>query len=549
MAANTRETKPQHYSIAGSRSQHEPHCPGPSRPPGGAFSLFALVVLVMIAFANAAMADQSVAEAYLARARSLHQKGNFLEALKLTREVIRISPTHEEAKKFFARLDAERMRFSDDYTKKGKLLFKDHEYEKARAMFEEALKYDSTNAEAEKYLKDSIETFKKILIWSGFNPTGGVGSGTSGSGSSGKGLKFNPENQQIVTHYRLALEYLRSSQYEAAIREFEAVLRLDPGNPGARTQLEKLKVNKQTYIPYQNGVKYFNSGKYDAAMAELAPIYKWNPAFLDVKFYVGALYFHRNNPRQSLEILNDFVNSKHNRDLSPMARLYMGCSYFKLGIYERALYELTVARTLDGNLFNMFNATDQGALAKKYLRFSYVMTFRWIFVMLGAQVLMALAMQWSIGKIGGLSSGRLVPKLLARAKKLQEKNKMEKALKLLVQAANLEPGDSRIFFSMGVVNNKLHKISDAIDCFEIVVRLAPDTLKAHYNLAVLYNKSGLYRDAMLCLQRALDVDTKVLGQNVSLDEVLTNRILYEQIYFKLLYLLEEKLRAQGIDSI
>lgn len=538
-----------YYSIAGHGPQLEPARFLRARNLVASAACIALAFISALLFPFPAAADQAVAQAYLARAKSLYQKKDFLEALKMTREVLKISPAYDDAKRFLARLDSERIRFADEYTRKGKLLFKDHEYEKARAMFEEALKYDPTNAEAEKYLKDSIETFKKILIWSGFSPTGGVGTGSRGGArSSGSDLKFNPENQQIVTHYRLALEFLRSNQYEAAIREFEAVLRLDPENPGAKTQLEKLKVNKKTYLPYQNGVKYFNSGKYEAAMAELAPIYKWNSAFLDVKFYVGALYFHRNSPRQSLEILNEFTSGKHNRDLSPLAHLYMGCSYFKLGIYERALYELTVARTLDATLFNMFNPTAQGALAQKYLRFSYVMTFRWIFIMLGLQIFMAISMQWSIGKVGSLSSGRLVPKLLSRAKKLQEKNKLAKALKLLVQAANLEPADSKIHFSMGVINNKLHKLSDAIDCFETVVRLAPDTLKAHYNLAILYNKSGLYRDSMLCLQRALDVDTKVLGQNVSLEEILTNKILYEQIYFKLLYLLEEKLRAQGIES-
>lgn len=545
------------YSIAGHGPQHEPAQSVPGQVasvalnrvvPSAAMAFVIATVITLLPVVSPALADQAVARAYIARAKSLYEKGKFLNSLKLTMEALKISPESAEAKKFFARLESERGRFSEEYTRKGKLLFKDHEYEKARAMFEEALKYDSGNAEAEKYLKDSIETFKKILIWSGFSPTGGAGSG-GGARGSGQNLKFNPENQQVITHYRLALEYLRSNQYEAAIREFEAVLRLDPENPGARNQLEKLKVNKKTYLPYQNGVKYFTSGKFDAAMAELAPIYKWNSSFLDVKFYVGALYFHRGSSRQSLEILNDFVSNKHNRDLSPLAHLYIGCSYYKLGIYERALYELTVARTLDATFFNMFNPTSQGAMAQKYYRFAYLMTFRWALIMLGVQLAMAISMQWAIGKVFSLTSGRLVPKLLAKAKKLQKINKLDKALKLLVQAANLEPGDSKIFFSMGVINNKLHKISDAIDCFDIVARLAPDTLKAHYNLAILYNKSGLYKDALLCLQRALDIDTKVLGQNVSLNEILTNKILYEQVYFKYLYLLEEKLKAQGLDSV
>ncbi|PKK90398.1 MAG: hypothetical protein CVV64_08520 [Candidatus Wallbacteria bacterium HGW-Wallbacteria-1] len=486
--------------------------------------------------------DIATARAYLAQAKARYEANDFLAAMELSDMLVSNFPDFQDGLDFRASLERDRLLISEKYTEMGVDAFKDDDFPKARGYFEKALKYNSDNTQARKYLREAITLYKEIVVSTGLNTFAGT------AAASSVDVKQQPKTSQIITHYRLALGFLKDKQYDQAIREFEVVLKLDPKNTGAQQQLSKLSVDKKTYIPYQKGVSFFKAGKYAMAQSELSPIYQWNPEFLDIKFYLGATYYFRSNYETSMRLLYDFISRSHSKNLSALARLFLGCASFSKGQYERALYELTISRSLDPILFNRYSGAPFSDIASTTYKTAYMMTFRWILIMMGCQLVLFFMMHTTISRLMVLGSGKVLPKLLAQAKKYQQKGKLEKALKCLVQATAIDPRNHRIRFTMGMLLNSLGKISEAIDEFEAVAAMDSSSLKAHFNLALLYRKSGLYRNSLQALTRALDLDAKVMGTDGDMESILTNKILFEHTYTRLMNLLESKMSAQSMDD-
>ncbi len=84
--------------------------------------------------------------------------------------------------------------------------------------------------------------------------------------------KTLPNNQQIEVHARQAQEFLRKGQPDLAVREYEAILRLDANNPEARGNL---------------GVTLFFQGDYAKAVPHLRAAVKQRPNLWKIQALLG----------------------------------------------------------------------------------------------------------------------------------------------------------------------------------------------------------------------------------------------------------------------
>ena len=80
------------------------------------------------------------------------------------------------------------------------------------------------------------------------------------------------QQQQIESHSRQAQEFLKTNQPELAVREYSAILALDPNNVDARGNL---------------GVVWFFQGKYAKAAPELRGALKLSPALWKIQALLG----------------------------------------------------------------------------------------------------------------------------------------------------------------------------------------------------------------------------------------------------------------------
>lgn len=480
-------------------------------------------------------------QAKFSLARRLFQDNKILEAKKILVQLKKNNPDDSGIADYFRNLEIECENISLKYLDMADNAYRDNQYQESINYYKLCLKYDPKNQEAREGRKMAMDDYREITISSGINSKRAISS-SSVSSDKYRGPKLN----QILIHYKLANRYLKHKAYDDAIREFEVVLKLDPSNAGAKNMLKKLKHDNETYRPYSKGIELYKKGRYKEALKELSPIYSWNQNFLDITFYIGSLHHHLKNHKLCLEILGRYLLNPHNVARESKCHILRASSYLSLFQSKRALYEFGLAWHKSPEMFNMFSNSKASASARDNFNLSWILTFKWIIIMLICQIVMMVALQIASIRFFKMSSGEVLPKILLKAKKFQSEQKFDKALKYYRQANALAPDNYSIYYSTGLIYNKMNRLSEAIDSFETVLKIKPDYLRASYNLAQLYSKSSMYRECITILRNSLEVDLKVICPGAEFDDIISNKILYEQTSTKLLFLLEQKLEAQQI---
>jgi len=106
-----------------------------------------------------------------------------------------------------------------------------------------------------------------------------------------KSLEHNPGS--VPAHLRLGADYLILGDEEKAVREFEAIRKIDPGDKEARILLALIYANR--------GIVHTRLGKFDEALREIEKAGALYPESAELYFYRGVIYEQTGRKEMAVE--------------------------------------------------------------------------------------------------------------------------------------------------------------------------------------------------------------------------------------------------------
>ena len=297
-------------------------------------------------------------------------------------------------------------------------------------------------------------------------------------------------------HYNLGIAYLEAGQYNRAVPEFEAAIKLDADFIGAhcalcrayleQDELEKastlvtaalkldathqparLLCNTITQAYYDRGKEYLNTERYTEA----------------VSTFQKALTFDADLEGNSQ--VSDIEN-KH-------IYAHLGAAYIRLKAYQEAIDALQSAIALDADLVD----------AHYNLGYAYV------------------EQGYYDKAIPHLERAIVIAPNLKRthynlARAHRELGNLEAATHAITETLRLDPNYQRAHelansikqahYNKGITYLNDERYSEAITAFQNAITLDPDFTTAHYNLGLTYLKMEIYPRAVDALQKTVTLD-------------------------------------------
>ena len=297
-------------------------------------------------------------------------------------------------------------------------------------------------------------------------------------------------------HYNLGIAYLEAGQYDRAVPEFEAAIKLDANFIGAhcalcRAYLEQDELEKAgtavtaalkldaTHQPalllcdtitqayYDKGKQHFNAKRYAEAVSTF---------------------------QQALTLDLDLGGSSQASDIeNKHIYAHLGAAYIGLKAYQDAIDALQKAIALDADLVD----------AHYNLGYAYVEQSSYDQAIPHLERAIAIAPNLKRAHYN-----------LARAH--QELGNLEAATNAVIETLRLDPNYQRAHelanaikqahYNRGVTYFNDDRYSEALTAFQNAITLDPDFTTAHYNLGLTYLKMETYPRAVDALQKTIALD-------------------------------------------
>lgn len=235
------------------------------------FRLSALIAIVLLAGCTQLEPSFMTASEF-ERAVIFYERGQFAEALEKARSIQRGDADYRAARKLIVDINSITMQLSrrhmdmaEDYEKAGV-------YSRAVYEYKESLRYNPSNILAQK----RIEVIEDALR-SGTRPSR---PGTKkASSSSRKGAKEEPEDI-ANTHYLKGKIYLESKAYARAIEEFTAVLRVLPAYMNTVDLLARARKERDQAVDerLKKGIAHFQNEEMELAIKEWEAVLELDPS-------------------------------------------------------------------------------------------------------------------------------------------------------------------------------------------------------------------------------------------------------------------------------
>ncbi|RKU17451.1 hypothetical protein C6500_15450 [Candidatus Poribacteria bacterium] len=307
-------------------------------------------------------------------------------------------------------------------------------------------------------------------------------------------------------HYNLGIAYLEAGQYNRAIPEFEAAIKLDADFVGAhcalcRAYLEQDELEKAstsvtaalkldathqpalllrdtiTHAYYDSGKEHLNAGRYTEAVSTFQ-----KALTLDVDL-------GRNSQVSDIE-------SKH-------IYAHLGAAYIGLKSYQEAIDALQNAIALDADLVD----------AHYNLGYAYVEQGHYDEAIPHLERAITIAPNFKRAHYN-----------LARA--YRESGNLEAATHALTETLRLDPNYQRAHelanlikqahYNRGITYLNDERYSEAVTAFQNAITLDSDFTTAHYNLGLTYLKMETYVRAVDALQKTITLDRNYKAAHHSL---------------------------------
>lgn len=297
-------------------------------------------------------------------------------------------------------------------------------------------------------------------------------------------------------HYNLGIAYLEAGQYDRAVPEFEAAIKLDTDFIGAHCALCRAYLEQNELEKASTSVRA--ALKLDATH---------QPALLLCDTLTQA-YYNKGKDHLNAERYTEAVSTFQkaltlNADLGGSSQVsdienkhiyaHLGVACIRLEAYQEAIDALQNAIALDGDLVD----------AHYYLGYAYVEQ--------GAHDKAIPHLERAIAIAPNLKRAHYN---LARA--YRELGNLEAATHAVTETLRLDPNYQRAHelansikqahYNRGITYLNDERYSEAVTAFQNAITLDPDFTTAHYNLGLTYLKMETYPRAVDALQKTITLD-------------------------------------------
>lgn len=265
---------------------------------------FTMLFIAVLLAGCAQMSPSYIASSEFERAMVYYESGRFAEALEKARSIQRDDPDYNAARKLILditsismQLSRRHMDIAEDYEKAGI-------YSQAVFEYRESLRYNPANLLAQK----RIEAIEDALR-SGERPA-------QPAKKNKKAVKEEPEDV-ANTHYLKGKIYLESKAYARAIEEFSAVLKALPAYMNTKDLLQRAKKERDQAVDarFRKGIAYFQNEEMEMAIKEWEAVLE-----LDPSNKVAADYKSR------AEVIMERLRRIKEKQASPDAIMCTACS-------------------------------------------------------------------------------------------------------------------------------------------------------------------------------------------------------------------------------
>ena len=296
-------------------------------------------------------------------------------------------------------------------------------------------------------------------------------------------------------HYNLGIAYLEAGQYNRAVPEFEAAIKLDPNFISAHCALCRAYLEQNALESAESAIT--TALKLDASHQPALLLYgtiteayrNKGKAYLDDKSYAEAVAaFQR---AITLDAANDNVEASDSEHTH--VYVHLGAAYIGLKAYQEAIEALQHVIAQDADLVD----------AHYNLGYAYVEQGAYDEAIPHLERAIAIAPHLKRAHYN-----------LARA--YRESGNLEAATNAITETlrldANYQPAhelaDSikQAHYNSGITHLNNERYSEAVTAFQNAITLDADFVTAHYNLGVAYLKLETYPRAISSLEKTIALD-------------------------------------------
>ena len=307
-------------------------------------------------------------------------------------------------------------------------------------------------------------------------------------------------------HYNLGIAYLEAGQYDRAVPEFEAAIKLDANFIEAhcalcrayleQNELEKasttvtaalkldathqpalLLCNTITQAHYDRGKEYLNTERYTEAVSTFQKA-------LTLGADLGS---------------NSQVSDLENKHIYA----HLGAAYIRLKAYQEAIDALQNAIALDADLVD----------ANYYLGYAYIEQGHYDKAIPHLERAIAIAPNLKRAYYNLARAHRELGNLEAATHAVTETLRLDPNYQRAHELANLI---KQAHYNRGITYLDDERYSEAITAFQNAITLDPDFTTAHYNLGLTYLKMETYPRAVDALQKTIALDSTYKAAHHSL---------------------------------
>ena len=297
-------------------------------------------------------------------------------------------------------------------------------------------------------------------------------------------------------HYNLGIAYLEAGQYNRAVPEFEAAIKLDADFIGAhcalcRAYLEQDELEKAstavtsalkldathqpalllcdtiTHVYYDKGKEHLNAERYTEAVSTF---------------------------QKALILAEDLGHGSQVSDIeNKHIYAHLGAAYIRLKAYQEAIEALQNAIALDADLVD----------AHYHLGYAYVEQGHYDQAIPHLERAIAIAPNLKRAHYNLARAYRESGNLEAATHAVTETLRLDSNYQRAHELANLI---KQAHYNRGITYLNDERYSEAITAFQNAITLDPDFTTAHYNLGLTYLKMETYSRAVDALQKTITLD-------------------------------------------
>ena len=297
-------------------------------------------------------------------------------------------------------------------------------------------------------------------------------------------------------HYNLGIAYLEAGQYNRAVPEFEAAIKLDPNFIGAHSALCRayLEQNELENAGTAVATALKLDANYQPALLLYGTIieayYDRGQAHLDDRRYTEAVAAFQKAITLDTDLGN---NSQVDHPENTHLYVHLGAAYIGMKAYQQAIEALQQAIAQDADLVD----------AHYNLGYAYVEQGTYEQAIPHLERAIAIAPHLKRAHYN-----------LARA--YRESGNLEAATNAVTETlrldANYQPAHElagtikQAHYNRGITYLNDERYSEAVTAFQNAITLDSDFAAAHYNLGLTYLKMEAYPRAVLSLEKAINLD-------------------------------------------